>query len=73
MRNVLCDDVYVAHLGNRSFGPIGLKPDETSMQRLLSRHPDYLELVTAFIRDDPLAARRAEVLAALDRAGVALR
>ena len=70
LRNVLCDDVYVVHLGGRSFGPTGLKPDESSMRRLLSRHPDYLARVQAFIAADPLAARREEVLQALDRAGV---
>ena len=72
MRNVLCDDVYVVHLGGCSFGPLGLKPDENSMQRLLSRHPGYLELVQDFIREDPLSARRQEILAALDRAGLSL-
>jgi GT2 family glycosyltransferase len=72
LRNVLCDDVYVAHLGGRSFGPLGLKPDEGSMQRLLSRHPRYLELVQAFIADDPLSGRRRAILEALDRAGVRL-
>lgn len=70
MRNVLCDDVYVVHLGGRSFGPTGLKPDESSMRRLLSRHPDYLELVQAFIAADPVSARRKKILQALDRAGV---
>jgi GT2 family glycosyltransferase len=70
MRNVLCDDVYVVHLGGRSFGPTGLKPDESSMQRLLSRHPDYLRQVQEFITADPLLTRRAAILAALDRAGV---
>lgn len=72
LKNVLCDDVYVAHLGGRSFGPTGLKPDESSMQRLLAAHPDYLEQVQAFIATDPLAARRAELLGALERAGVPL-
>jgi GT2 family glycosyltransferase len=72
MRNVLCDDVYVAHQGGRSFGPLGLKPDENSMQRLLSRHPDYLERVQVFISDDPLSARREAILQALDRAGLPL-
>jgi hypothetical protein len=72
LRNVLCDDVYVAHIGGRSFGPLGLKPDAGSMQRLLSRHPDYLELVQDFIAKDPLAVRRREILDALDRAGVRL-
>jgi len=65
MRNVLCDDVYVVHLGGRSFGPLGLKPDEASMQRLLARHPDYLRLVQAFIHSDPLAPRRQELARAL--------
>jgi GT2 family glycosyltransferase len=65
MRNVLCDDVYVVHLGGRSFGPLGLKPDESTMQRLLSRHPAYLEQVQEFIVSDPLAARREELVQAL--------
>jgi GT2 family glycosyltransferase len=73
LRNVLCDDVYVAHRGGRSFGPLGLEPDGSSMQRLLSRHPDYLAQVEAFIRDDPLTARRTAVTSALERAAVALR
>lgn len=65
MRNVLCDDVYVVHIGGRSFGPLGLKPDEGSMQRLLSCHPGYLRQVRAFIEADPLAIRRSELLVAL--------
>ena len=72
MRNVLCDDVYVVHLGGCSFGPLGLKPDENSMQRLLSRHPGYLEMVQDFIQEDPLSVRRQEILAVLDRAGISL-
>ena len=72
MRNVLCDDVYVAHVGGRSFGPLGLEPGEESMRRLLSRHPGYLELVQAFIENDPLSGRRTEILGALDRAGIRL-
>ncbi|NKI35086.1 glycosyltransferase family 2 protein [Wenzhouxiangella sp. XN79A] len=61
----LCDDAFVAHQGQASFGPLGLKPDESAMQRLLGLHPDYLDRVMAFIRDDPLAPHRARVLAAL--------
>ena len=72
MRNVLCDDVYVAHLGGRSFGPTGLKPGEDSMRRLLSRHPAYLEMVQAFIAADPLRTRREALVEALARDGVAL-
>ncbi len=70
LRNVLCDDVYVVHLGGRSFGPLGLKPDESSMQRLLSRHPGYLQQVEAFISSDPLAERREELIEALKSAGL---
>jgi GT2 family glycosyltransferase len=69
MRNVLCDDVYVVHVGGCSFGPLGLKPDESSMQRLLSRHPAYLDIVQEFIRQDPLSVRRQEIVTALEREG----
>ena len=70
LRNVLCDDAYVAHHGGASFGPLGLKPDENSMQRLLAKHPDYQRKVSEFIQADPLAVRRQEVLQCLERAGL---
>jgi GT2 family glycosyltransferase len=72
LRNVLCDDVYVLHLGGRSFGPLGLRPGDDSMRRLLDLHPGYLELVGAFIAEDPLAKRRQALVEALERAGVDL-
>ena len=72
MRNVLCDDVYVVHLGGRSFGPLDLRPGADSMQRLLDLHPGYLGLVQDFIAADPLAGRRGQVLAAIERASVVL-
>lgn len=65
MRNVLCDDVYVAHVGGRSFAPRNLRPDDAAMQKLLSRHPGYLQLIQDFIAADPLAGRRNELIAAL--------
>ena len=61
-RHVLCDDAFVAHQGQASFGPLGLAPGEESMQRLLGLHPDYLERVMAFIRRDPLATHRERVI-----------
>jgi GT2 family glycosyltransferase len=73
LRNVLCDDVYVIHHGGASFGPLGLKPDENSMQRLLAKHPDYHRQVSEFIRNDPLATRREEILACLQRADAGMR
>ena len=69
LRNVLCDDAYVVHHGGASFGPLGLKPDENSMQRLLAKHPDYLRKVSEYIQADPLAKRRQEILDCLERAG----
>jgi GT2 family glycosyltransferase len=72
MRNVLCDDVYVVHLGGRSFGPLGLGPGEDSMRRLLSVHPGYLALVEEFIAADPLAERRQSIIEALERAAISL-
>lgn len=65
MRNLLCDDAYVVHVGGASFTPLGLKPDGKSMQRLLAKHPEYLARVQSFIKADPLASRRAEIDRAL--------
>ncbi len=73
LRNVLCDDAYVVHHGGASFGPIGLKPDESSMQRLLAKHPDYQRKVSEFIKNDPLAPRREEILACLQHKGLSFR
>lgn len=66
-RNVLCEDAFVVHVGGQSFGPLGLRPDNSSMARLLERHPDYLDEVSAWIRTDPLAGRRAALIAARER------
>lgn len=67
LRNVLCDDAYVVHHGGASFGPLGLKPDENSMKRLLARHPEYLRKVSEFIETDPLQQRRQQILDCLER------
>ncbi len=67
-RNVLCEDAFVVHRGGASFGPLGLSPDEGSMQRLLALHPDYLEVVGAWIAADPLAQRRRDIRAAWEQA-----
>jgi len=72
LRNVLCDDTYVVHHGGASFGPLGLKPDEESMQRLLAKHPDYLRKVSEFIKTDPLEARRQQILDCLERTAVGM-
>jgi len=72
LRNVLCDDAYVVHHGGASFGPLGLKPDEDSMQRLLAKHPDYSLKVSEFIKTDPLQPRRQQILDCLERSAVGM-
>jgi hypothetical protein len=67
MKNVLCDNAYIAHAGGSSFSPLGLGPDSDSMRRLLAKHPGYQALVEDFIRRDPLAARRQELTDMLQR------
>lgn len=63
-RHVLCDHAFVAHEGGASFGPLGLKPGGAAMEKLLARHPDYLERVQLFIEQDPMAKRRDEIVRA---------
>jgi GT2 family glycosyltransferase len=70
-RNVLCEDAFVVHRGGASFGPLGMKPGEDSMARLLALHPDYLEVVGAWIAADPLAERRRDIRAAWEQAASA--
>ncbi|PKM09879.1 MAG: glycosyltransferase [Gammaproteobacteria bacterium HGW-Gammaproteobacteria-5] len=65
-RNVLCDDAYVVHIGNASFGPLDLGPGGDNLQRLLARWPDYNERIARFILSDPLAPLRARLQRRLD-------
>ncbi len=71
-RNVLCDDAYVVHHGGASFGPLDMKPDENSMQRLLAKHPGYQKKISEFIQADPLAARRQQILSCLQRSSAGM-
>lgn len=64
-RNVLCDDAYVAHVGNVSFGALGLGPGGGNAARLSARYPDYNRRVAEFISADPLRPRREAILARL--------
>jgi GT2 family glycosyltransferase len=65
MRNVLCDDAYVAHVGGQSFAPLGLAPGGENLGRLVARYPRYNAEVADFIARDPLAPRRAALAAQL--------
>ncbi len=68
-QHVLCDDAFVAHEGGASFGPLGLKPGGRAMETLLARHPDYLQRVSDFIKADPMARRREQIVAAYHAGG----
>jgi len=61
-RNVLCDDAFVLHTGERSFGGRKAELGARNMQLLLERHPEYLDLVHRYIAADPLAPVRAAAL-----------
>lgn len=62
LRNVLVDDCYVAHVGNQSFQEMSLRPDEHTMSRLLSKHPEYLLQIQKFIENDPLKQLRESII-----------
>jgi GT2 family glycosyltransferase/glycosyltransferase involved in cell wall biosynthesis len=57
-RHVLAANVYVRHLGNRSFGSRRAALTERNQRLLGLRHPDYEELVERFIAADPVRAVR---------------
>ncbi len=53
-RNVLCDDAYVVHVGSCSFGDEKQAHCQRNMHVLLDLHPDYMDVVSAFIAKDPI-------------------
>ncbi len=57
-RNVLCDDAFVVHLGGSSFGAKRSDLARRNMAILLEHHPDYLDIVGAYIAADPLRPLR---------------
>jgi GT2 family glycosyltransferase len=60
--NIVCDNAYVIHLGNESFADLGLQPNEETMQRLLQKHPNYLDEIHSYINDDPMKQLRQQML-----------
>jgi len=62
LKNILCDNAYVEHIGNESFSDLGLKPNENTMNRLLIKHPNYLEEINQYIQNDPLKFIRHKIL-----------
>jgi len=72
-RNVLCDNAYVAHVGNASFSDVAERPSRASLERVLRKHPDYEQLVAEFIAADPLRPVRNAVLDLLATQGIVLQ
>ena len=69
-RNVLADNAFVVHTGERSFAGRKAEVAQRNMAALLERHPHYMDMVRAFIAADPLRAIRdlAELRIAMDAA-----
>ena len=67
-QHLLAADVFVFHEGGVSFGEERTRLQQDAHQRLLERHPDYLERVADFVSLDPLAGFRERI----DRARSAL-
>jgi GT2 family glycosyltransferase len=62
MRNLLCDNAFVAHIGNQSFADLNMQPNREALDKVLARYPDYLQRVQQFIADDPLRDRRDAII-----------
>jgi GT2 family glycosyltransferase len=65
LKNLLCDNAYVVHIGNQSFNEFGLRPNEETMQRLLVKHPNFLTIIKDFIDIDPFYSIRVMILSLL--------
>jgi GT2 family glycosyltransferase len=57
-RNVLADNAFVVHTGERSFAGRKAEVAQRNMAVLLERHPHYMDMVREFIAADPLRAIR---------------
>jgi GT2 family glycosyltransferase/glycosyltransferase involved in cell wall biosynthesis len=66
-RNVLCADTFVYHSGGVSFSSAREALQETARKTVLRLHPDYDDVVRAFVQADPARNLRLAVDAALAR------
>jgi len=41
---------------------LGLKPNEETMKRLLEKHPNYIQLISQYIKKNPLIKLRKDIL-----------
>jgi len=67
-RNVLADNAFVVHTGERSFEGRKAELGTRNMELLLARHPHYMDMVRGYIAADPLRPIReiAELRLAID-------
>lgn len=67
-RNVLADNAFVVHTGERSFEGRKAQLGTRNMELLLTRHPHYMDMVRGYIAEDPLRPIRelAELRLAID-------
>jgi glycosyltransferase involved in cell wall biosynthesis len=67
-RNVLADNAFVVHTGERSFAGRKAEVASRNMALLLERHPHYMDMVREYIVADPLRPIRhlAEIRLAID-------
>jgi len=64
-RNVLADNAFVVHTGERSFTGQKALLGERNMALLLDRHPHYLDMVRGYIAADPARPLREAAAARL--------
>jgi GT2 family glycosyltransferase len=67
-RNVAAVNLFVRHIGGRSFGPLKARLIENNLKVLNRRHPDYTATVEQFVARDPLRAIRRQMDARLLKA-----
>ena len=72
LKNILCDNAYVAHIGNESFADLGLKPSRQTMNKLLEIHPNYINKIENFIDQDPLSDIRIKIKDLLKKHDISL-
>ena len=63
----LCDDLFVAHVGNASFGERARAEQQAGNEAMARLHPTYHDDVQRFLREDPLAPARAAIVRSLER------
>jgi GT2 family glycosyltransferase/glycosyltransferase involved in cell wall biosynthesis len=65
-RNVLADNAFVVHTGEKSFAGRKAEVAQRNMGVLLERHPHYMDMVREFIAADPLRVIRELALIRMD-------